>query len=177
MDAARWVRPQEIADPAEVTSRSILRLLYHFPSLRAIAWYRLGSWTKDIRLPGVSGYIQRRLLHRFGLEMVPGASVGGGLYIAHPVGTTLVAEEIGVNVTVIGSVTLGRRNDLTWPRIGDRVFIGAGARILGGIRVGSDAVIGANAVVVHDVGDADTVVGIPARSVGDAPTIEAARRV
>jgi serine O-acetyltransferase len=95
--------------------------------------------------------------------MVAGADIGGGLYIAHPVGCTIVVESMGTNVSVMANVTTGRLQELRWPRIGDRVFIGAGARILGPISVGADAIVGANAVVINDVPVAATVVGIPAR--------------
>ncbi|MGD9794661.1 MAG: serine O-acetyltransferase [Acidimicrobiia bacterium] len=163
MDAARWIRPQEIADLAEVTPRAVARALYTHRSLRAMALLRLGSWLKSRRIPGAHGFVQRLIFRRFGLEISPGADIGGGLYIAHPSGTTIVAERIGVDVTVIHAVTVGMRNTARWPRIGDRVFIGAGARVLGDIDIGDDARIGANAVVVDDVAAGATVVGIPAR--------------
>lgn len=110
----------------------------------------------------MSGYVQRRLLRVHGLELAPSTPVGGGLYIAHPVGCVLHAASIGDDVTVIGQVTLGTRGDGRWPVIGDGVFVGVGARILGGITVGSGAVIGANAVVIADVPAGATAVGIPA---------------
>ena len=97
--------------------------------------------------------------------MPVGADVGGGLYVAHPVGCVLVAESIGENVTVIAQVTFGMREVPEWPTIGDRAFIGAGARILGGIKIGHDAKVGSNAVVLSDVAPRTTVVGIPARPV------------
>jgi len=114
----------------------------------------------------VAGWVQRRLLRLYGLELSPGAPVGGGLYIAHPVGCTLFAEHLGTNVTVISSVTFGTRGDNGWPTIGDRVFVGTGARVLGGIEIGDDAMIGANAVVVRSVPCKTTVVGIPAKPIG-----------
>jgi serine O-acetyltransferase len=82
----------------------------------------------------------------------------------------LHAEWIGSDVTVIGQVTFGTRNDARWPAIGDGAFIGVGARVLGGLKVGANARIGANAVVVDDVPDGATVVGMPARVVGDRET-------
>jgi len=94
-----------------------------------------------------------------------GIKIGGGLYIPHPNGTVIVAEEIGKNCNIIANVTIGMRNEWTFPIIGDNVFIGAGARILGGIRIGDNSVIGANSVVIQDVPDNTTVVGIPARVV------------
>jgi serine O-acetyltransferase len=163
-DAARWVRPQEIAAAHEVTPAVVLRLLVRHIPLRAMAWFRLASLLQLLGAPLVAGWTQRRLLRLYGLELMPGGKIGGGFYIAHPVGCVLVADRIGSNVTVIGQVTFGTRTDSRWPSIGDGVFVGAGARVLGGITIGDRAQIGANAVVVHDVPPDTTVVGVPARS-------------
>jgi serine O-acetyltransferase len=72
---------------------------------------------------------------------------------------------MGRNCSIIAAVTIGMRNEWTFPEIGDHVFIGAGARVLGGITIGDHAVIGANAVVIHNVAEKMTVVGIPARAI------------
>jgi serine O-acetyltransferase len=162
-DTARWVVPQQIADPSTLTISGTLKLLYHYLPLRAMAWFRLGSWLTEKRIPFVKGFIQRLIYRVFGLEISPGAEIGGGLYIAHPVGSVISPKRMGNNCTIIHSITIGMRNEWEFPDIGDNVFIGAGARILGGIRVGNNAVIGANAVVIHDVPDGATVVGIPAK--------------
>ena len=162
-DAARWVVPEEISPLELVTLKRLSVMLVRFPPLRAMAWLRLGATLSELGVRGVSTMVQQRLFSRYGLEISPDAQVGGGLYIAHPIGCVLVAESIGDDVTVISQVTFGTRTDEEWPRIGDRSFYGAGARVLGGIAVGADAVVGANAVVVRDVTAGSTVVGIPAR--------------
>lgn len=162
-DAARWVRPEQIVAPSEVTRRVMVRLLWQHVPLRAMLWLRLGSAAHAAGIRGAQGLVQRRLLREYGLEISPAARVGGGLYIAHPVGCVLHAESIGENVTVISNVTFGYRVDARWPTIGDRAFIGAGARVLGGITIGTDARIGANAVVTRDVPPGAVAVGIPAR--------------
>jgi serine O-acetyltransferase len=141
----------------------MLKLLYRYMPLRAMAWFRFGSWCKHKRIPFLTGAIQRLIYRRYGLEIKVGEDYGGGLYIAHPVGTVIAAKRIGTNCSIIASVTIGMRNEWAFPEIGDGVLIGAGARVLGGINVGDHAVIGANAVVIHDVPDSATVVGIPAR--------------
>jgi serine O-acetyltransferase len=164
-DAARWVRPQEIAPIDQVTPMVMASLLLRHPPLRAMAWFRIATLAKYLGVRGVPSWVQRRLLRLYGLELVPGSDIGGGFYIAHPVGCVLVAESIGRNVTVIGQVTFGTRTDNRWPRIGDRVFVGAGARILGGIDIGEGASVGSNAVVMESVTPGTTVVGIPARPV------------
>jgi serine O-acetyltransferase len=162
-DAARWVRPQQVAALDEVSLSVAARLLFRHPPLRAMAWFRVAQFARRSGIKGVGGYVQRRLLRLYGLELAPSTPVGGGLYIAHPVGCVLHAESIGDNVTVVGQVTFGTRNDARWPVIDDEAFIGVGARVLGGITVGRRATIGANAVVVADVPDGATAVGIPAR--------------
>ena len=166
-DAARWVRPQQVADPDEISFLVALRLLIRHPPLRAMAWFRLGQWCRDAGVRGVSGYVQRRLLRLYGLELAPSTPVAGGLYIAHPVGCVLHAVSIGENVTVVGQVTFGTLEDGVWPSIGDRAFLGVGARVLGGISIGVDAKIGANAVVLGDVPPGSTAVGVPARLLTD----------
>jgi len=162
-DAARWVIPQQVTDPSKLTFWQIIRMLYLYMPLRAMFWYRLGSWLTAKRIPLAKGFFQRMLYRHHGLEIEPGANIGGGLYIAHPIGSVIAPKSLGKNCTIIHSVTFGMRNEWAFPVIGDNVFIGAGARILGGIHVGNNAVIGANAVVVHDVPDGATVVGIPAK--------------
>ncbi len=162
-DVARWVRPQQVADLGEVTVPLTIRLLVRHPPLRAMAWFRFAQWCRACGIRGVGGYVQRRLLRLYSLELAPSTPVGGGLYIAHPVGCVLHAASIGENVTVIGQVTFGTLEDGVWPVIDDRAFLGVGARVLGGITVGADAKVGANAVVLGDVPPGATAVGVPAR--------------
>jgi len=139
-----------------------------------MAWFRLACWFKQHHVPLFPGMIQRYLYRFFGLEIPSGGDIGGGLYIPHPIGTVIMPKRIGRNCSIIANVTIGMRNEWAFPDIGDNVFIGAGARVLGGIRIGNNAVIGANAVVIHDVPDDTTVVGIPARPVGKPAGVPAA---
>lgn len=175
-DVQRWIVPQQVADPALVTLGTTLKLLWHHMPLRAMFWFRFASWCKEKRVPLLPGVIQRSLLRYFGLEISPGADIDGGLYIAHPVGTVIAVEKMGRNCSIIAAVTLGMRNEWAFPTIGDGVFIGTGARVLGSITVGDGAAVGANAVVLDDVPAGATVVGIPARVVRrrDIDTDEAA---
>jgi serine O-acetyltransferase len=162
-DAQRWIEPGQIVEVPGLKLRTILKLLYRYRSLRAMLWFRIGSWCRHKRLPALPGIIQRHVMRSFGLEILIGADIGGGLYIAHPVGCVIVPTRMGRNCSVIASVTIGMRNEWAFPTIGDNVFIGAGARVLGGIHVGDNAVIGANAVVIHDVPAGVTAVGVPAK--------------
>lgn len=168
-DAARWVRPEQVADLSEVTPAVVVRLLIKHPPLRAMGWLRFGKAMKAVGVRGVPSWTQRRLLKQYGLEISSGAKVGGGLYIAHPVGCVLSAQSIGQNVTVVGQATFGTRGLTGWPVIEDEVFIGVGARVLGGITVGAKASVAANAVVLTDVDPGATAVGIPARMIESRP--------
>jgi serine O-acetyltransferase len=162
MDAARWLIPQQVADISHLTFSKILKLWWNYFPLRAMLLYRFGSWCRQKHIP-LAGIIQRAIALFYGLEINISTHYGGGLYIAHPIGSVISAEKIGENCTIISSVTIGMRNEWKFPRIGNNVFIGTGARILGGIEIGDNAVIGANAVVIHDVPAGATAVGIPAR--------------
>jgi serine O-acetyltransferase len=168
-DAARWIVPGQVLDPSLVTLPMALKLLYRNSGLRAILWFRFGSWCHRQGIRFLPGFSQWWILRHYGLELVIGAPIGGGFYVAHTVGVTIASKSIGKNCSVIASVTVGMRNTWDFPTIGDNVFIGAGARVLGGICVGDNAQIGANAVVVHDVPAGTTVVGIPARPVMRMP--------
>jgi len=161
-DIRRWVIPQGIADPSQVTLITTLKLLYRHAPLRAMLWFRFGTWCKNKHIPFMTGFTQWWIHTIHGMDIWIGNDYGGGLYIAHPVGSVIAAEKMGENCSIIANVTIGMRNDWDFPTIGDHVFIGAGARVLGGIHVGDGAVIGANAVVIRDVPPGATVVGIPA---------------
>jgi serine O-acetyltransferase len=162
-DAARWVVPEAVSDSEELSVLQILNLLRLHRQLRAIAWYRLGSWGEGSRVRGLVWFADQRLQSRFGLDLAGGMEVDGGLYIAHTSGVAINARSIGSNVTIIAGVTVGIRGRGGGPTIEDGAFIGAGARVLGPIRIGRGARVGANAVVLQDVPADTTVVGVPAR--------------
>jgi serine O-acetyltransferase len=163
MDACRWIRPEDVANRSELTPLLLLILLFRHPPLRAMAWFRLATLMHRRKVKLLPGILNRRLLRLYGLELVPGARIGGGLYIAHPVGCVIVVESMGTNVSMMGSVTLGRLKLLRWPTVGDNVFFGAGCRVLGPIEIGSSATVGANAVVLTDIPSGAIAVGVPAR--------------
>ena len=111
-----------------------------------------------------------------GIEIHPGAKIGKNLFIDHGMGVVIgETSEIGNNVTIYHAVTLGgsspsidsekQRNEKRHPSIGNDVVIGSGAQIIGPIKVGNNARIAANAVVVKDVPENATMVGIPAKAV------------
>ncbi len=162
-DLLRWVTPGQIAEPAALNFKTVLRLFWQHLPVRSVALFRLASWCKRRRIPLLPGMLQRANYFWFGLEIPSGADIGGGLYIPHPIGTVIMPRRIGRNCSIIAGVTIGMRDEWAFPDIGDNVFIGAGARVLGGIQVGDGAIIGANAVVIHDLPAGATAVGVPAR--------------
>lgn len=164
-DLRRWVIPSQIAPAQALTWRTIVRLFIQHLPVRAMFLFRLGSWLKGKGVAFLPGWLQRVICRHYGLEIQVGADIGGGLYIAHPVGTVIMCKRIGKNASIVANVTIGMRNEWAFPEIGDDVFIGAGARVLGGIKVGDHARIGANAVVIQDVPEGATMVGIPARAI------------
>jgi serine O-acetyltransferase len=107
----------------------------------------------------------------FGLEIGMDCEIGPGLYFPHTSGTVIGARRIGANAVIYHNVTLGAKEpDLAFepgkrPEVGDDVFLGSGAKILGGITLGNRAVVAANAVVVHSVPEGAVVAGIPAKIV------------
>jgi serine O-acetyltransferase len=158
-DVDRWAELFWVTD----RHRMRARLLYAFPEFRGVYYHRLASGNPAGVLAGrVSRVLWKTVA---GLDL-SGTDIGPGLFISHGQATILSAERIGANLQVHQGVTVGwdYRGDRR-PIIGDNVFIGAGAKILGAITVGDGARIGANAVVVCDVPAGATAVGIPARVV------------
>ena len=122
---------------------------------QAVVLFRLAHWFKQKRLP-MLGPLFGRLSHFLtGVDIAPGAHIGPGLFISH--GTGIVIGQwarIGANAMLLQQVTigapgLGRLQEM--PTIGDNVFIGAGARIIGPVKVGANVVIGVNAIVHRDI--------------------------
>jgi serine O-acetyltransferase len=138
------------------------RLLWSHPGLQAVLLYRLAHALHRRRIPMVPQLLSQCGVVLYGFDIPASVPVGPGLYVPHPVGTVVMAERIGSQVTLVSGITIGMRNVHRFPIIGDRVYVGAGARVLGGIRIGDDASIGANAVVLHDVPDNAVAVGVPA---------------
>ena len=166
-DMKRWkdrgIRPRDGApSQLHLGVRDVIRLLWRHPQLWANAIYRASCWCHRRRIRGVTTLLERLNMVLFGLEIGPSVEIGPGLYVAHTYGTVLIAERIGANATFIHAVTVGMRNEWEFPVIGDGVFVGAGARILGAVRLGDGCTVGANAVVIHDVPAGATAVGVPA---------------
>jgi len=140
--------------------------------LRACAFLRSHALLKYTLFP-IAKWRYRAACIRWGIWIPYTTRVGPGLQIAHP-GCIFVNEDavLGADCTIAQGVTIGAKPGPQGgvPVIGDRVYIGPGAKVLGRVTVGHRVVIGANAVVVHDVPDDAVVGGVPARVIGRAQT-------
>lgn len=146
-----------------VRRRDAAKLVWDHPGLRATLLFRVSHALWRHRIPALPGMVSRLNLMLHGLDIPASVEIGPGLYVAHPVGTVVMASRVGARVSLISSITIGMRATPIFPVVGDDVFVGAGARILGNIVVGDGANIGANAVVLKDVPPGATAVGVPAR--------------
>ena len=167
-------------DPA---ARSALEVILLYPGLHAIWGHRIahGLWRRGFKLLG--RWLSQVTRNITGIEIHPGASIGRGFFIDHGMGVVIgETAEVGRDVTLYHGVTLGGTSlhkGKRHPTIGDRVVVGAGAKVLGAITVGEDTRIGANAVVVKSVPPNTVVVGVPGQNVarsqphlsGDAPDL------
>ena len=156
-------------DPA---CHRLMQPLLYFKGFQSVQCYRVGHWLWERGRHDLAYFVQMRVSEVFGVDIHPGAVIGRGLMIDHAhsvvIGETAV---VGDNVSMLHSVTLGgtgKEHDDRHPKIGDGVLIGAGAKILGNIRIGNCSRIAAGSVVLEDVPPCKTVAGVPARIVGEA---------
>lgn len=149
-------------DPA---ARSKIEVLLLYQSIHVLIFYRIANRLYRFKLFFLARLISQ--LGRFftGIEIHPGAKIGKGLFIDHGMGVVIgETAEIGDNVIIYHGVTLGgtgKEKGKRHPTVGNNVIIGCGAKVLGPINIGDEAKIGANAVVLKDVPQGKTVVGIP----------------
>ena len=156
-------------DPA---CHSLLQPMLYFKGFQAVQSYRIGHWLWQNGRTGLAHFIQARVSEVFGVDIHPAARVGQGIMIDHAhsivIGETAV---VGDNVSMLHSVTLGgtgKEDDDRHPKIGDGVLIGAGAHVLGNIKIGNCSRIAAGSVVLSEVPPCKTVAGVPAKIVGEA---------
>jgi serine O-acetyltransferase len=153
-------------DPA---ARNLLEVLLCYPGLHAVWIHRLTHWLWLHRLRLLARWISQLARGLTGIEIHPGATIGPHLFIDHGMGVVIgETAELGECVTLYHGVTLGGTSlnkGKRHPTIGDNVVIGAGAKVLGAITIGSNSRIGANAVVVKPVPPDSVVVGVPGQVV------------
>ena len=160
-------------DPA---AKSILSIVLTYPGVKAVFFHQISNFFYKAGFDLVARIISQTVRFFTGIEIHPGAKIGKNLFIDHGMGVVIgETSEIGNNVTIYHAVTLGgsspsidserQRHEKRHPTIGDDVVIGSGAQIIGPVKVGNGARIAANAVVVKDVPESATMVGIPAKAV------------
>lgn len=153
-------------DPA---ARSKLEVLLLYPCIHVQIAHKLSHFLYKHKWFFLARLISQIARLFTGIEIHPGATIGKGLCIDHGMGVVIgETAEIGDDVLIYHGVTLGgtgKDKGKRHPTIGNGVVIGAGAKVLGPIKVGNNAKIGANAVVVKDVPEGATAVGIPAKNI------------
>src|SRR3712207_2818692 len=151
-------------DPA---ARNKLEVFLLYPSVHAIIMYRITHflYTKNL-------FFLARLLSQIsrfftGIEIHPGAKIGKGFFIDHGMGVVIgETAEVGDNVTLFHGTTLGgtgKDKGKRHPTLGNNILVGSGAKILGPINIGDNSKVGANSVVLKDIPEGSTVVGIPGK--------------
>ena len=163
-------------DPA---ARSFFSVLVLYPGLHAIWAHRVSHWLWQHKRFFLARYISQVVRSFTLIEIHPGATIGEGCFIDHGNGVVIgETAVVGDNVTIYQGVTLGGTSlepVKRHPTIGDRVIVGAGAKVLGDIVIGADTRIGANAVVTKSVKPFSVVVGVPGQVIavkGESDTRE-----
>lgn len=154
-------------DPA---ARNWLEVLCCYPGLHALFLHRIAHW---LHLRQVS-FFPRLISHlaRFftGIEIHPGAAIGRGVFIDHGMGVVIGETAIVGNYSLIyQGVTLGgtgKQSGKRHPTLGENVVVGTGAKVLGNVQIGNHVRVGAGSIVLQDIPDSSTVVGVPGRIVG-----------
>ena len=171
----RDLRAARARDPA---ARSAIEVAICYPGVHAVCAHRISHWLWQHDRKLAARTLSALTRSVTGVDIHPAAVLGEGLFIDHATGVVIgETAEVGVDVTLYQGVTLGGTSldrGKRHPTVGDRVTVGAGAKILGAIAIGHDSRIGANAVVVKPVPANSVVVGVPgqiiARSRPRAPT-------
>lgn len=153
-------------DPAV---RNVLEIFFCYPGFHAMIFYRFSHWLWGKNFKFLGRFMSHMGRFLTGIEIHPGATIGRGFFIDHGMGVVIgETAEIGDNCTIYHGVTLG---GTSWakvkrhPTLGNNVIIGAGAKVLGPFTLGDNSKVGSNSVVVKEVPDNATVVGIPGQVV------------
>jgi len=151
-------------DPA---ATSKLEVILTYAGFHAMLAYRIAHRFHTWGVPIIPRVISQLARWFTGIEIHPAAKIGRGFFIDHGMGVVIgETTEIGDHVTLFQGVTLGgtgKERGKRHPTLGNHVVVGAGAKILGGIKIGDNVKIGANSVVLKSVPPNSTVIGVPAR--------------
>ena len=165
-DLKETVAAYKARDPA---ARSALQILLLYPGVKAVRSHRKAHWCYEHGFFFLARFISQRSRRRTGIEIHPGAKIGKRLVIDHGMGVVIgETAEIGDDCLIYHGVTLGGTGKdcgKRHPTIGNNVLIATGAKVLGPFRVGNNVRIAANAVVLSEIPDDATAVGVPARVV------------
>ena len=153
-----------------------MSIVLTYPGVKAVFFHQISNFFYKAGFDLIARIISQTMRFFTGIEIHPGAKIGRNLFIDHGMGVVIgETTEIGDDVTIYHAVTLGgsspsidterQRHEKRHPTIGDGVVIGSGAQIIGPVKIGKSSRIAANAVVVKDVPENATMVGIPARAV------------
>lgn len=157
------IRSYQHYDPA---ARNILEIIFLYPGFKALYLHRLAHGLYQMKVPFLPRLVSE--LNRFltGIEIHPGAVLGNVVF-DHGMGVVIgETAVVGDDVLIYHGVTFGAVQNTQGkrhPTVEDRAVLGAGSKILGTVRIGKGAKVGANSVVTHDVPDGEVVVGIPAK--------------
>ena len=153
-------------DPA---ARTKLEVFLLYPSIHARLAHMISHFLYKKNLLFLARLISQIARFLIGIEIHPGATLGAGILIDHGMGVVIgETAELGDRITIYHGTTLGgtgKEKGKRHPTVGDNVVIGAGSKVLGNIKIGSNSKIGANSVVLDDVPEGATVVGIPGKVV------------
>ena len=153
-------------DPA---ARNVLEVILLYPGFHILVYHRIAHWLYRHKRFFLARWVSQHGRRRTGIEIHPGATIGRCLFIDHGMGIVFGETcEIGDNCTIYHGVTLGgtgKDHGKRHPTIGNNVLISCGAKVLGPFRVGDNARIASNAVVLSEVPEDATAVGIPAQIV------------
>lgn len=153
-------------DPA---AKNFLTVILLYPGFHILIYHRVAHAFYRAHLYFIARIISQVGRFWTGIEIHPGAKIGNGLFIDHGMGVVIgETAEIGDHCTIYHNVTLGgtgKHKGKRHPTLGHNVLVGAGAKLLGPFKVGDGAMIGANAVVLHNVPENGTVVGVPGKLV------------
>ena len=153
-------------DPA---CRNVIEAIILYPGFHAIFFHRIAHFLYNKKLLFLARLISQISRHITGIEIHPGAQIGKKLFIDHGMGIVIgETATIGDNCTIYHNSTLGGTGKDKYkrhPDLGNNVIIGSGAKVLGPIKIGDNVKIGANAVVLKNVPDNKTVVGVPRKNI------------
>ncbi len=156
-------------DPA---ATNFFEVVLTYSGLHALIVHRITHLLYLWKIPFLPRFLSQLARSLTGIEIHPGAKIGKRCFIDHGMGVVIgETAELGEDVTLFQGVTLGgtgKERGKRHPTLGNRVVVGAGAKVLGSITIGDDSQIGANAVVIRDVPPHSTVVGVPGRVVKTA---------